>query len=194
MHTNGSMQHQIQQKLKEHRKKNRLTLKQLGEKAGCTQSYISQLEKGLTVPSLSMLGKLADALEVNVIDLFGDQSNGDEHNWHLTKADRKNIYYPDGKVSTQLLVTRISHKKMEPLISTIKPGGTSDAIEEMAHPPGTEEFAMVMAGEIDFQINGKPIHLSEGDTIAFDGNLPHRWANTGNETAEVLFIFSPPIW
>ena len=194
MNVNGSMQQQIQQKIKQHRKQKRLTLKQLGEKAGCTQSYISQLEKGLTVPSLSMLGKLADALEVNVIDLFGDQSNGDEQSWHLPKADRKNIYYPDGKVSTQLLATRIAHKKIEPLISTIEPGGTSDAVEEMTHPQGTEEFAMVMAGEIDFQINGKQIHLSQGDTINFDGTLPHRWANNGISTAEVLFIFSPPIW
>jgi len=91
-------------------------------------------------------------------------------------------------------VTRISTKKMEPLISIIEPGGTSDDAEKMHHPVGTEEFVLVMKGEIDFNLNGKEIHLREGDTLDFDGTLPHRWANNGNETTEVLFIFSPPIW
>ena len=55
-----------------------LTLRQLAEKAGCTQSYISQIETGLTVPSLSMVGKLASALQVNVVDFLNEVPNGME--------------------------------------------------------------------------------------------------------------------
>ena len=188
------MKRKIQQRIREYRKERGLTLRQLAERAGCTPSYISQLEKGLTVPSLSMVGRLAAALNITVIDLFSQLSNGEESNWHLRKADRKIIDYPDGKVSSQLLVTRISRKKMEPLVSSIEPGGTSDDAEKMHHPVGTEEFVLVLKGEIDFTINGKEIHLCEGDTLSFDGTLPHRWVNNGNQTAEVLFVFSPPVW
>ena len=188
------MERKIQKRIREYRKERGLTLRQLAERAGCTPSYISQLEKGLTVPSLSMVGKLASALHIPVIDLFSDLSNGEDSAWYLRKADRKTIDYPDGKVSSQLLVTRISRKKMEPLISRIEPGGRSDGSEEMNHPPGTEEFALVIKGEIDFEINGKEIHLQEGDTLSFDGALPHRWVNNGHEAAEVLFVFSPPVW
>lgn len=188
------MERKIQKRIREYRKERGLTLRQLAERAGCTPSYISQLEKGLTVPSLSMVGKLAAALNITVIDLFSEGSDGEQGDWHLRKADRKIIDYPDGKISTQLLVTRISRKKMEPLVSSIEPGGTSDASEGMAHPMGTEEFVLVMKGEIDFTIDGKEIHVCEGDTLSFDGTLPHRWVNNGNETAEVLFVFSPPVW
>jgi len=188
------MKRKIQKRIREYRKERGLTLRQLAERAGCTPSYISQLEKGLTVPSLSMVGRLATALNITVIDLFAEGSDGEQGNWHLRKADRKTIDYPDGKVSSQLLVTRISTKKMEPLISAIEPGGRSDDAEKMHHPVGTEEFVLVLKGQIDFNINGKEIHLREGDTLNFDGTLPHRWVNNGNKTAEVLFVFSPPIW
>ncbi len=188
------MKREIQQKIRELRKERGLTLRLLAEKAGCTQSYISQIETGLTVPSLSMVGRLAAALKINVIDLFSEISNGEETNWHLPRANRKTINYPDEKVTSQLLVSRISTKKMEPLISVIEPGGRSDEAEEMSHPAGTEEFVLVLQGEIDFKINGKDIHLCEGDTLDFDGILPHCWANNGLKTAEVLFVFSPPVW
>ena len=188
------MERIIQKRIRELRKEKELTLRQLAEKAGCTPSYISQVEKGLTVPSLSMLGKLAAALNINVVNLLSEFQDRDQSDWHLSKADRKIINYPDGRVSSQLLVTRISTKKMEPLISVIKPGGTSDQAEGMTHPVSTEEFVLVMKGEIDFSVNGKEIHLREGDTFYFDGALPHRWINNGNKTTEVLFVFSPPIW
>lgn len=188
------MEKEIQKKIRMYRKKNGLTLRELAERAGCSHSYISQVERGGTIPSLSMVGKLASALQVSVVDLFNDLPTGTEEGWHLAKTARKTIQYPDGKVSSQLLVARISTRRMEPLISTIEPGARSDGTEEMTHPAGTEELVLVMKGEIDFEIKGKAIHLEEGDTLNFDGSLPHRWANNGCNTAEVLFVWTPPIW
>lgn len=188
------METSIQQRIREYRKQRGLTLKQLAERAGCTQSYISQLEKGLTMPSLSMIGKLSAALGIRVVDLFVDPLSREENDWLLRKQDRKQIAYPDGKVSSQVLVTRISSKRMEPLISVIEPGGTSDTAEGINHPTGTEEFVLVLKGGIDFEIDGNEIFLHEGDTLYFDGSLPHRWKNSGAEAAEILFVFTPPTW
>ncbi|MBW1921431.1 MAG: helix-turn-helix transcriptional regulator [Deltaproteobacteria bacterium] len=189
------MEKEIQKRIKMYRKDRGLTLRELAERAGCTHSYISQVEKGKSVPSLSMVGKLASALEVSVVDLLnGLPGVEDKGEWYLSKNDRKTINYPDGKVSSQLLVPRITTRKMEPLISTIKPGGSSDAAEGMNHPPGTEEFVFLIKGELDFAVNGKEIHLKEGDTLSFDGNLPHSWVNSSGKTAVVLFVFTPPIW
>lgn len=184
----------IQDRISKYRHKRGYTLRQLAEKVGCTPSYISQVENGLTSPSLSMVGKLASALNIPVIDLFSEESEEDRVAGYLCKADRKIIKYPDGKVSSQLLARRVTTKQMEPLISIIKPGGRSDGSESMTHPAGTEEFLMVLMGEIDFKFSGREIHLKEGDTLSFNGALPHSWINNSNKTAEVLFIFSPPIW
>jgi transcriptional regulator with XRE-family HTH domain len=188
------MEHEVQKKLGRLRKERGLTVRQLAEKAGCTHSYISQIEKGMTVPSLSMVGKLATALGIKVVDLFHESPNGSDSDWYLEKKKRRTIHYPDGRVSSQLLVTRIATKKLEPLVSVIEPGGSSDEAEKMVHPPGTEEFVLVLKGELDFKLNGRGVCLKEGDTVSFDGTLPHSWVNTTKNKAEVLFVFSPPIW
>ena len=185
---------EIQERLKRFRKERGLTVRRLAEKAGCTHSYISQLEKGTTVPSLSMVGKLAAALQISVVDLFNEAADNGQEDWFLAAKEQKTIHYPDGKVSSRLLVSRITTKKMEPLVSVIQPGGSSDEAEKMVHPPGTEEFVLVLKGELHFKVNGKEMRLREGDTLSFDGALPHSWENRAKKKAEVLFVFSPPIW
>ena len=188
------METEFAKKIKQYRAERKLTMEQLGLKAGCSKSYISQLERGLTLPSLSMLARLADAFDISVSVLFNDLENKDKRNWHLRKAARRKIVYPDGKVLTELLTTAMFQKKMEPIISIIEPGGTSDISGMLSHPTGSEEFVLVMKGEIDFEINKKQVTLREGDTTYFNGDLPHRWANNGTGTAEILFVFTPPIW
>jgi transcriptional regulator with XRE-family HTH domain len=188
------MENKIPARLKQLRNQQKLTLQQLAEKAGCTKSYISQLEKGTSAPSVSMLGRLAEALQTPVADLIRDEDREDMGNWHLRKADRRTINYPDGKVTSQLLTKGVFQKKMQPLLSVIEPGGMLNETGKMSHPKGAEEFVLVMKGKIEFEIGSKCISLQQGDTLYFDGDLPHRWSNTGRESAEVLFVWTPPVW
>jgi quercetin dioxygenase-like cupin family protein len=141
-----------------------------------------------------MLGRLAEALEIPVADLIRDGDGKDQGNWHLRKADRRTINYPDGKVISQLLTKGVFQKRMQPLLSVIEPGGMLDDAGDVSHPKGAEEFVWVLKGEIEFEIGSKIIPLQTGDTLYFDGALPHRWMNKGKETAEVLFVWTPPVW
>lgn len=184
----------IQERIFSYRKDRGFTLRQLSERVGCTPSYISQVENGLTVPSLSMVGKLASALNIPVIDLFSEEPDEGLSEEYLRLSDRKVIQYPDGKVTSQVLVSKISTKKIEPLITIIRPGGRSNRHESLKHPIGTEEFVLVLKGQIDFSYGDKKIHMSEGDTLCINGAVPHSWVNNSKEDAEVLFVFSPPIW
>ena len=61
---------EIAEKLKAFRLGNRMTLKQLAIKAGCTDAYLSQLERGRANPSITTLKKIAQALQVKVVDFF----------------------------------------------------------------------------------------------------------------------------
>lgn len=188
------MQSIIKKSIVKYRKERGFNNRQLAEKAGCTPSFISQIEKGTAVPSLMMIGRLAVALNTSVSELLAVETGKDQRSWYLRECDRKTINYPDGKVSSQVLATRVTTKKMEALISLIKPGGISGEAEKMTHPIGTEEFVLVLKGKIVFKISGKEFHLGKGDTLYFSGELPHSWANRSKGNAQVLFIFSPPIW
>lgn len=60
----------IEMKLKEVRKSKRITLAQLSEKTGISTTHINDVENNLKEPGLSILVRLAKALEVSVTDLY----------------------------------------------------------------------------------------------------------------------------
>ena len=59
------------ERLRELRQKREHTLKSLAELAGMSYVYISDMERGLRVPSLTTIIRLAVALDCEVTDLVG---------------------------------------------------------------------------------------------------------------------------
>lgn len=73
-------------RIKEYRKKRGLTQEQLSERVDVTLEYISQIERGLKVPSMQVFIKLVEVLDVSADyllrdavstgNLYGDQQLG----------------------------------------------------------------------------------------------------------------------
>ena len=61
-----------------------LSLEQLAQRSGLTKSYLSKVERGLCTPSISSALKLAQALAVDVAQLFG--SPADDSQLCITRA------------------------------------------------------------------------------------------------------------
>lgn len=65
-------------RIKQLRKKNKLTLQKLSELSGVSNGYISDLENGKEQnPSLTILKKLAKAFGVSVTELISDKNEGE---------------------------------------------------------------------------------------------------------------------
>ena len=64
----------LAQNMKLYRKKNGLSQAALAEKAGTAPNYIALIEVGKNFPSLQMLEKIANALNVDCLDLFDKKS------------------------------------------------------------------------------------------------------------------------
>ena len=67
----------IRQNIKKYRIKRNLTQQQLADKSGITMNYISKIEstkmnRGFTIV---VLGRIADALEIDIRQLFDDVEN-----------------------------------------------------------------------------------------------------------------------
>ena len=60
------------------RKKKQLSQYAVAEQVGCTQTNISQLELGKQRPSLLLAKKLAELLEINVMDVLYPEDSGKE--------------------------------------------------------------------------------------------------------------------
>lgn len=177
-------------RMKKFRKSTGLTIKQLAEKVGVTQSCISQLENDKANPSLGTLKKIANALNINMIDFF--DRDREEDNIIVRKEHRIDFSYPSGKFRSQLLASNIASKAMEPIYTIIDSGG--DTIEPYKHGNNGEEFGVVIKGELLLNVDGTDYHLFEGDAFYFKSNRPHRYSNPGKITTEVVWVVTPPTY
>lgn len=59
-------------RLRELRKERGVTQEALAESADLSGNYVSDLERGLKVPSLTILVRLADAVDIGAPDLLAD--------------------------------------------------------------------------------------------------------------------------
>jgi transcriptional regulator with XRE-family HTH domain len=178
---------EIGRKLKAFRLANGMTLKQLALKAGCTDAYLSQLERGRANPSITTLKKIAQALQVKVVDFFLE-SEGEENDVVLNEKERVNINFKQGDAKIQMLVRSIQSKRMQPFYTTIEPGGGSKG----AYSHVGEEFGIVLQGKLEINRNGKTYSVGRNESFYFTSQEPHSWSNPGKKKTVVIWVVSPP--
>jgi transcriptional regulator with XRE-family HTH domain len=178
---------ELAEKLKTFRLANRMTLKQLAAKAGCTDAYLSQLERGHANPSIMILKKIASALQVKVVDFFLE-SGREENEVVLKESERVNINFKRGDAKIQMLVRNIRNKRMQPFYTTIEPGGGSKG----SYSHIGEECGIVLQGKLEINLNGKPYLLKKNESFYFSSQELHSWSNPGKKKTIVIWVVSPP--
>jgi transcriptional regulator with XRE-family HTH domain len=180
---------EIARKLKAYRLANRMTLKQLANEAGCTDAYLSQLERGLANPSITILKKVASALRMKVVDFFIEPEIA-ENDVVMRERERVNINFKEGEAKIQMLVRNIRDKRMQPFYTTIEPGGGSKGYYSHIG----EEFGIVLQGELEINLNGVPYRLRKNESFYFSSQTPHSWGNPCKKRTVVIWVVSPPTW
>ncbi len=176
----------IGNKIKELRLSKNLTIKQLAEKVECTPSLISQLERNKTDPSISMLKKIADALQVNIVDFFMKEFEDSDIVTHIHERVDIQLNRWDAKI--QSLVKAVKGKKMQPFYTVIKKGGGSHGM----YSHDGEEFGYIIQGQMDLILNDKIFTIKEGESFYFSSKIPHNWGNSGDKDVIVLWVITPP--
>jgi len=178
---------EIAEKLKAFRLANRMTLKQLATKAGCTDAYLSQLERGRANPSIMILKKIASALQVKVVDFFLENDLM-ENDVVVKETERVNINFKRGDAKIQMLVRNIRDKRMQPFYTTIEPKGGSKGFYSHIG----EECGIVLKGQLEINLNGKSYRLKKNESFYFSSQEPHSWSNPGKTKTVVIWVVSPP--
>lgn len=83
----------IGEKIKFIRTEKGITGKELAEKAEVTPGYISQIERNLISPSLSVLMRIAEVLEIPLVSLFTEEE--EEQVTVIRKDKRTKIQFAD---------------------------------------------------------------------------------------------------
>lgn len=169
------------------REERQLSLKDLAGKSGLTQSFLSQVERGLTSPSVASLRKVAQAFGVPLAALFQGPVAPENH--VVRRDQRRQLVHPGRQWRDYLLTPNLTGK-LQVIWSVIEPGGGSGD-EPYAHD-SDEECVVLLHGRLEFWVGPDHYSLDEGDSIVFESRIPHRNINPGPERAEVLWITTPP--
>lgn len=169
------------------RRQQGLTLRDLSDRTGLTESFLSQVERGRTGASVASLRKIAEGLGATVAELF-DRRSGDRA--RVLRRDQRPVMSHPWLGFRSYLLTPDPDGRLEIIWSTIEPGGGMGD-ELYGHGQGEEVF-IVLSGQMEVQIGDERYELMAGDSLTYDSQTPHGWRNSGMEPAEVLWVMTPP--
>ena len=177
----------VGERLRAIRRLRRATLRSIADRAGLSESFLSQVERGKANPSVASLTRIAAALGVHVADLFEpDQARADPR--VLKRARRPTLAF--GKLGRKQLLTPRPLDQLEVIAVELDPGG-STGDEPYVHGD-SEELIVVLAGRVHVQLGEHVYELERGDSIDYRSSTPHRVTNAGDDVAEVIWVISPP--
>ena len=171
------------------RKARGMTLDALAGVTGLSKGYLSQIERGLSSPSVKALHTISRALGVTISWFFAPQESNDNgmRKYVVRAGARRTLHYKSGIVDE--LLTPTLDRALEVLRCVFPPGAKSGS-EPYAHQG--EEAGFVLNGQLDMWIDGEYVRLNQGDSFAFPSDIPHRYENPGRTEAVVIWVITPP--
>lgn len=160
-----------------------MTLEQLAEDSGLTRSYLSKIERGISVPSISSAFKIAAALGLSVEQLFGQSAESEP--FTIVRANKGAVGDPQSHLS--LIAGMQPEQSMRAFV--IRPGQTPKRGRIMSHHDG-EEILFILTGEIALQIGKTKEVLYAGDCVHFDSTIPHKLLSVSEKPAAALVVIS----
>lgn len=171
------------------RERTTLTVRELARRVGVSPSLVSQVERGLAMPSVGTLLALANELGLEIGDLFksgkgirmGQTALGPVQR----SGSRKTIRLASGVRWERL--TSAPDPEVEFLYAVYDVGSASCGEDSMLRHGG-KEYGYLLSGRLRVKIGFEEYELGPGDAISFDAGLPHRLSCVGTKPALAIWI------
>jgi len=178
----------IGKRIKELRKSKQKTISDIALKAGVTAGLISKIENGRTIPSLPVFLKIVDALGVELRDFFDGIQKGNKANFLVMRKDESEVIEKEdeavGFTYNYLFSKSLNSVGFQSVLLEVEPNSEREKVTTDAF-----EFKYVLSGECYYIIDDQEVLLYEGDSIFFDGRIPHVPVNRGSVTSKMLVIY-----
>jgi transcriptional regulator with XRE-family HTH domain len=182
----------IGEKIRNIRKSRNMTIVELSEEIKVTSGYISQIERDLISPSLSVLKRLSKSLDVSLSELFLEES--DTKVVTISQSERTKVKLSDINVELEFITPLIKSgdKKLdcEVFIFEMNPK-TWASNHSIIHE--YKECIYVLQGEIECHVGEIVYIISKGDCVIIPENNNYMIYNRNDDVSEALCIISPAI-
>lgn len=173
----------IGQRIKQQRVLKGLTQEELADRAELSKSFISQIERNHTSPSIATLIDILQCLGMTPGEFFNDMA---EEQIVFTKEDFFEKSDEQTKSVIEWIIPNAQKNQMEPILLKLEPGGST--APDIPHDG--EEFGYVLSGSIVINIGGRGYKAKKGDSFYFVADKPHFIESKAG--ASVLWVSSPP--
>jgi transcriptional regulator with XRE-family HTH domain len=183
----------IGEKLRQRRKVKQLSLVEVAKMTGLSIGLLSQIERGISAPSLRSLGMICSALSMPLRWLFQNEhiENSIEENIVVRVARRrkmdlgasgmsKEILSPDALTSLQLM-RFVLHPQ-------------SKVVEGLAPIVNGAKAGTVISGILGLEVDEKTYSLLPGDSFAFKASSRYKLWCIGKEDCELFWATTPAIY
>lgn len=152
-----------------------LPLQAVADMTGMSIGLLSQVERGLSSPSVKNLAALSAALAVPISWFFDEAVPADEGERKLiVRREARPQIAMSGTGMNKELISPHRGGDLEMFLITLEPGGGTG--DEPYSYPG-EVGGFVTAGRLSLWLDGTTYLLREGDAFAIPGSLPRRYRN-----------------
>jgi transcriptional regulator with XRE-family HTH domain len=182
------MRYKFGEKIRVVRERRSLTLREVAEKAGVSESLVSQIERNKVSPAIDTLLALADALDIDLEYLFADYRR--DRSVHIVRKNERGSFFKPGLLYERLAqVEGQNQAGIEAYVITIEPGAKTSG-GEYGHQGW--ELGLVESGRAELTVGNQTHRLKPGDSVSFRSDFPHVLTNIGKDTLKVFWVITPP--
>jgi transcriptional regulator with XRE-family HTH domain len=189
--TKNTLEHYLGITIREIRQRHGLTIAQVADQAGISRGMLSKIENAQTATGLDVLNRIAKALGTSLSTLFrnydvpagGAQLVKKGAGMEVVRKGTK-----QGHTYHLLAYDQGPRKLFEPFLITMD--DESERFPVFQHP-GTE-FIHMLKGVIEYRHGQQTYILHPGDTLTFQGDIPHGPERLIKTPIQFLSIFVYP--
>lgn len=174
---------QLGRRVRSERERRHLSLEALSDRARVSRSMLSAIERGLKAPTVLVLDRIATGLDSSLARLLGTETRS--RLILMRRRDQKFARDPSGW-ERRILSPVLPGVEFEFMRTTLQPGVNAGVFLPHAH--GSREYVAIESGTLLLTINNRPYTLNAGDSIYYDGDCLHGFANPRADAACVYYL------
>jgi transcriptional regulator with XRE-family HTH domain len=181
----GAPDVEVGQRIRELRRTRGFSLETVAARTDLSIGFLSQIERGLSSPSLRVLATIADTLGVGIAALFGTKAGeeGASDGVVIRERERAELKLWRTGISKQLLNPAGGDGRLNLFLVHMEPGGSTG--DELYTHDG-EEAGLVLEGEMTLTVDAETWTLKTGDSFRFASRRPHRFSNPSDARKSVV--------
>lgn len=173
--------------LRRFRKQRGWSLEQFGRLAKVSRAMLGQIELSRSVPTITVLWKIARALDLPISALLGQDFQ--EVPRLVPAAQARTLHSPSGQLRSRALFPPGMARKVE-FYELILDGLAAEAAEPQAQ--GVLGNLVACQGALEVTVEQRVYPLATGDALCFRADLPHGYRNPRPAPARMYLVIAHP--